>query len=399
VIARAGRRRQRLGITAGIAAVFVVGVSAIGVVAGRDPIQMVVETAPVSTAVDGVYPADAVGQLEGIVGSMIATDGAFVVAVIDLTKGFDREPRQGLRYSVTYPVSGDVRVLWAPTEAAARAAREIEEVRVILNDEREAWLVDHIDAEGNVVMMVPGDDSQSTFLSPAVVDVAVPSDGRSGTFILSGIMWELVDMPLTVVDHCNPGDLEVQATTQADAVVEHIEAIMAARAFRAEQGALERTADRLSSRLTSEDPVTGIVVDADVNDLLRQLEAGVDASDVVAKQVVPMVVDLTTYDGEPGFAIFESESGEYLGWMGIGRADELFVAELRVPSDGTAIVVSYSVTPPSNCGGLPDDRVVMATIPYAKAAGTDRRALVDLASGTITALTAEDFRSLVPDPS
>lgn len=381
------------------ACVLIVATSACGdSAASDDALAPSTTTFAPSTTIFDRPPEDPRARLGGLVNALEEAEGALLTAEIDFTSGRPRLVEAVNAVYLSFSIE-DVDVIWAPTPDAAAAASQLEEVLLHLSDDEEAAVAEHLgDSQPAIIYYDPAEKNSELValgLEPGndLVDVT------GSTFRLGPLADELAATPLTVVDRCAPTAATVPSPGREAALLEHIEALEARTAHVAKKARIERIAQRLVDNNPWTDPVTGENVEPDINDLIRQLEAGVRAKNVDFGLVVPMVIDLRTWEREPRHGFVFSASGDYLGAMGVGKADELWIADVPVPRDGSDLVFEVALEPIDTCGNLPRNRESIAHIPYADAAGPNHRALVNFADGGVTPLTAEDFRLLVEGES
>lgn len=350
------------------------------------------EEPPVDTTSTRLEEPGALSELGSLVNEMEERDGALIRAVVDFTAGRDREVDFRDYVYVTYPIDG-VEVLWAPSTKAADAAKLLEEIRLYVTESEEANAIRLLGSERAALVYYDPAEKNTELVAPIVDEGTEEALGVS--FRLASIADELMTTPLTIADPCERNaKADVPSSGREAALLEHIDAMEARSALVAARADIEATAQRLVDDNPLSDAVTGETVEADIGDLIRQLEAGVRAKDVEFVPVVQMIVDMTQWDRGPLQGLLFSGSGDYLGWMGIGETDELWVAEVPVPRDGSDIIIETATEPVSSCGELPEGRDVLLKIPFAVAAGPEHRALVNFATGAVTPLTADGFMLL-----
>lgn len=140
-------------------------------------------------------------------------------------------------------------------------------------------------------------------------------------------------------------------------------------------------ADQIAQDIVLTDSVTGEAVDADVNDIERQLYAGVAPQDVVIPPVVQVGLDTTSFSGEPSYLVFVSSDEEILGWTAISRPEEVVLMEVRIPVSGARLDIYHfpgDAFPNVVCRDEWNDRgSLLMSVPFQDVFG-DARATIDL---------------------
>jgi hypothetical protein len=317
-------------------------------------------------------------------------------AVLSAVRGddvFDREEHQAFRFYASIEIR-DVDVLWAPSPSARADAESLTELRMLLDDATENWLLS--DASGTEIVALWNPLGQGTSLVAPVADDRSENPGMVG--VLHDMMRSLPSAEFAVSlddeQSCGPAGKPDPGLTELEALLLHVRAAEKSIVGREHGAWIIRTAERLTEELAMEDLLTGIRVTADINDIERQLQSGVAEGDVVAWPVVPALVDTRAFDGEPMQTYLLAEDGTILGHFPVSRVDTEYMISLPLPHEPGPISVVFAPTGLLACEQLPDDLIDVMALPY-EAVGGDTRVVIDFGTGSYTALSGPEFVALI----
>lgn len=293
-----------------------------------------------------------------------------------------------------------VEVLWIPTdrEPLADSVKALGSFTLSYNADATSGPPDLFpegDSVSQIYALINEHGETSVF---ARSDLDDRGSGGELAWVIRGIQSDLIPkFDAAYVCEAELGIQEPPGAGGSDPVgwfVQHLIAIdeVASEALLAEQ--VEADAEEIASSTSFYDEVLDEELEADLSHIAYQLAAEVPLEELDIRRVAPVFVDVSSYEGDPQVLYFLATDGELLGFANLGSApgEGLIEYDVPVPRPGMDMVLAVSsVAFDPACQQWRSELETQATVPPSLLSGTER-ALIDAATWTVKAVSADDIR-------
>lgn len=198
------------------------------------------------------------------------------------------------------------------------------------------WLDRHNRSDGVIAVVTP---------NGRVLEYSPLSTARSGPeevtqTPLSRVLSDLVLLPTRSGDavKCDYQPTPPQFNSESEALVRHLLAETEWRTAVAREDAIEQQTEQLVQSTWFRDPVSALDVPPDESQVVRDLRAGLTVDEITLNPSVPVIVDMTEYDGAPSWIHFVSE-GRLLGTSPLGRGGTRIAVPLSPPTGSVQMAI------------------------------------------------------------